>query len=78
MTRSGPITSMSWVVWIMPAVTSPGPSATRRMRFGPSPPMRRASDLMFRTMSVTSSRTPGIIENSCRTPSIWIAVTAAP
>ena len=33
---------------------------------------------MFRTMSVTSSRTPGIDENSCRTPSIWIEVTAAP
>ena len=29
-------------------------------------------------MSVTSSRTPLIDENSCNTPSICIAVTAAP
>ena len=29
-------------------------------------------------MSVTSSTTPGIDENSCSTPSIWTAVTAAP
>ena len=29
-------------------------------------------------MSVTSSTTPGIEENSCSTPSIWTAVIAAP
>ena len=29
-------------------------------------------------MSVASSTTPGIGENSCRTPSILTAVTAAP
>ena len=29
-------------------------------------------------MSVTSSTTPGIEENSCATPSIWTAVMAAP
>jgi hypothetical protein len=29
-------------------------------------------------MSVTSSRTPGIDENSCSTPSIWTDVIAAP
>ena len=29
-------------------------------------------------MSVTSSRTPGMVENSCSTPSIWAAVMAAP
>ena len=27
---------------------------------------------------VTSSTTPSIVENSCRTPSIWIVVTAVP
>ena len=27
---------------------------------------------------VTSSTTPSTVENSCNTPSIWIAVTAAP
>ena len=32
----------------------------------------------FNTMSVTSSLTPLIEENSWRTPSIWIAETAAP
>ena len=32
----------------------------------------------FKTISVTSSLTPLIDENSWRTPSIWIAVTAAP
>ena len=34
--------------------------------------------LTLRTMSVTSSSTPGIDENSCSTPSICIEVTAAP
>jgi len=29
-------------------------------------------------MSVTSSMTPGIVENSCSTPSIRMLVTAAP
>jgi len=29
-------------------------------------------------MSVTSSETPGTVENSCRTPSILMLVTAAP
>ena len=29
-------------------------------------------------MSVTSSFTPGTVENSCRTPSIRMLVTAAP
>ena len=32
--------------------------------------------LMLRTISVTSSLTPGIVENSCSTPSILIDVTA--
>lgn len=33
---------------------------------------------MFRMISVTSSFTPGIVENSCWMPSIWMLVTAAP
>ena len=37
-----------------------------------------AKFLTFKTISVTSSRTPLIDENSCKTPSIWIAVTAVP
>ncbi len=70
--------SMSCPVSISSAVTSPGPSARSRMRFGPSPCMRRPIDLMFRMMSVTSSRTPGIDENSWSTPSICTEVIAAP
>ena len=70
--------SMSWPAWIWPARTSPGPVAVSVIRFGPSPCMRSASCLMFSTMSVTSSRTPGMLLNSCSTPSICTAVTAAP
>ncbi len=48
------------------------------MRFGVSLDERIAIVLMLRTMSVTSSRTPGIDENSCSTPSMCTEVTAAP
>ena len=78
MTRSGFITSMSPVVAIWPAVTSPGPVAESWSRFGPSPSILSAICLTLRTMSVTSSRTPARLENSCSTPSILIEVTAAP
>jgi hypothetical protein len=37
-----------------------------------------AMSLMLSTMSVTSSRTPAIDENSCSTPSICTDCTAAP
>ena len=77
-TRSGFMMSMSWPAWIWPARTSPGPVAVSVIRFGPSPCMRSASCLMLSTMSVTSSRTPGMLLNSCSTPSICTAVTAAP
>ena len=77
-TRSGFAISMSPVVWIWPAVTSPGPVAVSARRFGPSPCMRMASCFTFRTMSVTSSRTPWMLLNSCSTPSMRMAVTAAP
>ena len=33
---------------------------------------------MLRMISVTSSLTPGMVENSCSTPSIRMLVTAAP
>jgi hypothetical protein len=77
-TWSGLRISTSPTVWISPAVTVPGPCLRTTMRFGPSPSMLMAISLMFRTMSVTSSRTPEIEENSCSTPSICTAVTAAP
>ena len=63
-------------IWL--AVTAPGPVARSVMRLGPSACMRSASCLMLSTMSTTSSRTPSSEENSCTTPSIWMAVTAAP
>ena len=69
---------MSPTVWMSPALTTPGPCLRTTMRFGPSPCILMAISLMLRTMSVTSSRTPAIEENSCSTPSIWTAVTAAP
>jgi hypothetical protein len=40
--------------------------------------MRIATPLRFRTMSVTSSRTPATLENSCSTLSICTLVMAAP
>src|SRR5207253_8118793 len=40
--------------------------------------IRQTISLRLRTMSVTSSLTPVIVENSCATPSIRTLVTAAP
>src|SRR5918995_5343059 len=70
--------SMSWPHSIMPAVTTAGPLTLRYMRLGVSLCRRNASAFRLRTMSVTSSRTPAMVENSCSTPSIWAAVIAAP
>src|SRR5258707_477459 len=78
MIASGFITSMSWPVSICLARTSPGPCPLRRMRFGPSPCMRRPIPFTLRTISVISSSTPGSEENSCSTPSICSEVIAAP
>ena len=60
------------------AVTTAGPVALSVSRLLPSLSMATARPLRFRTMSVTSSRTPATDENSCSTPSICTAVTAAP
>src|SRR5207248_4975104 len=76
--RSGLVTSMSPLTAIMPAVTSAGPVALRCSLLGPSPSILSAICFTLRTMSVTSSRTPVRLENSCSTPSILIEVTAAP
>ena len=64
---------MSPTVWMSPAVTSAGPDFFTTMRFGPSPCILMAMSLMLRMMSVTSSRTPVIEENSCSTPSMCTA-----
>ena len=57
-TRSGLVTSMSPVVAIWAAVTSPGPVAESWSRLGPSPSIFSAICFTLRMMSVTSSRTP--------------------
>src|SRR6201999_2888833 len=77
-TRSGLSTTTSPTVWMSPAVTVPGPCFFTTMRLGPSPCILMAMSLMLRTMSVTSSRTPAIEENSCSTPSMCTDCTAAP
>src|SRR5437868_964850 len=76
--RSGLSTTMSPTVWMSPAVTTPGPDFFTTMRLGPSPCILIEMSLMLSTMSVTSSRTPAIEENSCSTPSICTDCTAAP
>src|ERR1700732_4814251 len=48
------------------------------MVFGRSVLSLMGTCFRFRMMSVASSTTPGIDENSCRTPSIFTAVMAAP
>ena len=62
-----------------PAVMSPGPVTTSGASISAaSECMRQTTSLRLRTMSVTSSFTPLIVENSCATPSIRTLVTAAP
>ena len=77
-TRLGFITVMSPLTAMSPAFTSAGPVADSCSRLGPSPCICSAICFTFRTMSVTSSRTPASEENSCSTFSILIEVTAAP
>src|SRR6516164_7188032 len=60
------------------AVTSPGPCLRRYMTTGSSCSEETTSSLRFKMMSVTSSVIPATVENSCRTPSILMLVTAAP
>ena len=57
---------------------SPGPFASKINLLVVSELLFNANDLTLRTMSVTSSLTPFIEVNSCKTPSICIAVTAVP
>ena len=57
---------------------SPGPFASNISFFVPSELHFNANDFTFKTISVTSSLTPLIDVNSCKTPSICIEVTAAP
>src|SRR5215217_3224775 len=77
-TSSGFRICTSPTVLMSPAVTAPGPVLRSVMRFAPSLCILIAIVFTLRTISVTSSRTPGIDENSCSTPSICTEVTAAP
>ena len=57
---------------------SPGPFFFNRIVLGLSPCKASRRLFTFKMMDVTSSVTPGIVENSCNTPSILTVVTAAP
>ena len=62
-----------------PAVTDPGPVLLISTSIsGVSPCRTHTRPRRLRMMSVTSSRTPSIVLNSCWTPSMRIEVTAAP
>ena len=69
-------TSASWT--ISAAVAVAGPAILRVMVLGSVPASLRGMLFRLSRMSVTSSTTPGIVENSCRTPSMRTAVMAAP
>ena len=77
-TKSGFKISTSATGAISEALISPGPFASKINFFVPSELLFNAKDFTFKTISVTSSLTPFIEVNSCKTPSIWIDVTAAP
>ena len=78
MCSSGFRISTSPSALMSPAVTSPSPEASMYTVFGSSLCSRAIMRLMLRTISVTSSFTPGIAENSCWMPDILIDVTAVP
>src|SRR5660397_77652 len=60
------------------AVTAPAPDLRKYMMTGSSCSEETTRFLRLRRISVTSSFTPSIVVNSCRTPSKRTLVTAAP
>ncbi len=68
--------SPSWAM--SAAVTVAGPPFLMVIRRGSLPWSFSGMLLRLRRMSVTSSTTPGMVENSCRTPWMRTAVMAAP
>ena len=78
MRASGSRISTSASVWMSRAFTSPAFSTRRYSVLVASVCIFSGTCLILRMMSVASSTTPGIGENSCSTPSIFTAVTAAP
>ncbi len=63
---------------ISAALTTPRSCRSMRMVFGVSVEFLTTKLLTFRTMSVTSSTTPGMVLISCWTPWILTRVTALP
>src|SRR4051812_17337306 len=76
--RSGLCTETPAGGWMSPEVTSPGPCLRRYIETGSSCLGLTLSSFTVMTSSTTSSLTPGIVVNSCSTPSILMLVTAAP
>src|ERR1043166_2448241 len=74
----GSSTSTSASASISAAVTSPADSFEIRNVFDSPPCSLNGTCFKFKITSVASSTTPLIEENSCSTPSIFTAVTAAP
>src|SRR3954470_2897947 len=78
MCRSGLCTSTPAGGAMSAAVTSPGPCLRRYMVTGSSCSEETTRSLRFRIIWVASSLTPATVENSWRTPSTLMLVTAAP
>ena len=77
-TRSGLMISTCSSQTISPAVTTHSPEAETLTTLGPSQFSLADRALRFRMISVTSSLTPGTVENSCNTPSMRTDETATP
>ena len=77
-TKSGFNISISVTGVTFDALISPGPFTSKISFFSPSEVLFNASSFTFKTISVTSSLTPLIEVNSCKTPSIYIKITAVP
>ncbi len=71
-------TSTSEVPLICLPVISPLPLNFKLIRTGSSLKDLKRSFLTFKIICTTSSKTPSIVENSCATPLILIAVAADP
>src|SRR5262245_6446127 len=78
MCRSLLSTSTSASTCRSPARTSPLPRISNTPFLGPSPNSLSRTCFRFSTISVTSSMTPGSVENSCSTPSMRTDVIDAP
>ena len=60
------------------AVTTPAPDLRSTMATGSSCSLETTRPLRLRMISVTSSLTPSMVENSCRAVSTLMLVTEAP